>query len=163
MPSKSEVIASISKELRIVAHLTGKLEESHLMFRFTPAQRSTRELLEYLATTAEGAVRFLLTGTREGGKERRKQTEALSLSAFPEAFAQQAKTVETLLEPVSEEEFATRKVRNGQGVELPLGEALFEGIVKQLVGYKTQLFLQAKAAGVSSLATANLWRGEDPS
>jgi len=163
MPSKSEIVTSIAKELRIVAHLAGKLQESHLDFRFTPGQRSTRELLEYLATTAEGAVRFLLTGTREGGEERRKVAEALALSAFPEAFAQQARTVETLLEPLSDEDFATRKVRNGQGVELPLAEALFEGIVKQLVGYKTQLFLQAKAAGVSPLVTANLWRGEDPS
>jgi len=162
MPSKTEIINSIAKELRIVSHLAGKLEESHLGFRFTPGQRSTRELLEYLATTAEGAVRFLLTGTRDGGDLLRKEVEGLSLSAFPDAFARQISTVEKLLEPLTDEEFATRKVRNGQGVELPLAEALFEGIVKQLVGYKTQLFLQAKAAGVAPLGSANLWRGADP-
>lgn len=162
MPTKAEITSSIAKELRIITHLTDKLEDRHLDFRFTPAQRSTRELLEYLAVTTEAAVRFLLTGTRDGDELRRKAASNLSLSDFPQVFATQIQTVQGLLGPLTEEEFATRKTRNGQGVELPLAEALFEGIVKQLVGYKTQLFLQAKAAGVTPLVTSNLWRGVDP-
>jgi hypothetical protein len=161
MPSKSDIISSLAKEARITAHLAAKLRPQDLAFRFTPSQRSTQELLEYLLAHAEGGVSFLLTGSREVGEKRRAAVKGIALAEVPAALAAQQAAVEQLLAPLSESEFATRRVRNGQGVELPLAEALFEGLVKQAVGYKTQLFLQAKASGVSQLATPDLWRGEE--
>ncbi|GDY13452.1 hypothetical protein LBMAG53_23300 [Planctomycetota bacterium] len=163
MPTKTEILSSIAKELRIITHLTRQLQPQHLAFRFTPAQRSTQELLEYLAITSEAAVTWLLNGKQDGWWEQRlAAVRGLALDAFPAVFAAQQQAVERLLAPIDEAAFATRRVRNGQGVELLLSEALFEGIVKQLVGYKTQLFLQAKAAGVVGLGSADLWRGEKP-
>ena len=160
MPTKADIISSITKELRIITHLAAKLQPQHLSFRFTPGQRSTQELLEYLAITTEAAITTLLTGRSAIREELASKARGLPLSRFAETIAAQTQAAETLLAPVSEAEFATKRVRNGQGVELPLAEALFEGITKQLVGYKTQLFLQAKAAGVVGLGSADLWRGE---
>jgi hypothetical protein len=160
MPSKSEILASLAKEARITSHLASRLRPEHLPFRFTPGQRSTQELLEYLATHVENGLSFLLTGSREGADARRAAVKGIALDRIPEALAAQQAAAERLLAPFDEPGFAAHRVRNGQGVELPLAEALFEGLVKQAVGYKTQLFLQAKAAGVSGLGSNDLWRGE---
>jgi hypothetical protein len=160
MPSKSEIIASLAKEARITAHIAAKLRPQDLAFRFTPAQRSTQELLEYLAFHAINQVSFLLTGSRDAGEKRKAAVKNLSLNDLPKALQEQQQAVEALLAPISEQEFANLRVRNAQGVEVALAEALFEGLVKQAVGYKTQLFLQTKAAGVADLATPDLWRGE---
>ena len=161
MPTKADIISSINKELRIIAHLASKLQPQHLSFRFTPGQRSTQELLEYLAITSESAISGLLTGSRSVWEQSSKEVVGLSLAQFATTIAAQQQAVERLLASLSEADFAAKRVKNGQGVELPLPEALFEGITKQLVGYKTQLFLQAKVAGVVGLSSANLWRGED--
>ena len=161
MPTKADITSSIAKELRIITHLAGKLQPQHLSFRFTPGQRSTQELLEYLAITSEAAVTALLTGKSAIWGELAKAATGLPLARFAATIATQQQTVEKLLAPFNEADFAAKRVKNGQGVELPLAEALFEGLAKQLVGYKTQLFLQAKAAGVAGLGSANLWRGED--
>ncbi|GDY14405.1 hypothetical protein LBMAG53_32830 [Planctomycetota bacterium] len=161
MPTKADITSSIAKELRIITHLTSKLQPQHLSFRFTPGQRSTQELLEYLGVTTEGAISELLTGSWAVWEQREKEVEGLPLQRFAAVFAAQQLAAEKLLAPFSEAEFAAKRVKNAQGVERPFAEALFEGVVKQLVGYKTQLFLQAKAAGVAGLGSANLWRGED--
>ena len=160
MPTKSEIIASLAKETRITIHLAQRLRPQDLSFRFTPGQRSTQELLEYLAAHAINAVTFLLSGSRAAGEQRRAEVKGIALDLIPKALNVQQQEVETLLAPLNEAEFAARRVRNGQGLELGLAEALFEGLVKQAIGYKTQLFLQAKAAGVPNLSTPDLWRGE---
>jgi hypothetical protein len=161
MPTKADITSSIAKELRIITHIASKLQPQHLSFRFTPGQRSTQELLEYLAITSEAAISSLINGRSAIWEELAKKAKGLPLADFAATIAAQKAVAEQLLAPFSETDFAAKRVRNGQGVELPLAEALFEGIAKQLVGYKTQLFLQAKAAGVAGLGSANLWRGED--
>ena len=160
MPTKTEIIASLAKETRITIHLVQRLRPQDLSFRFTPCQRSTQELLEYLAAHAVNAVSFLLSGSRAAGEQRRAEVKGIALELVPAALNTQQQEIETLLAPLNESEFATRRVRNGQGIELGLAEALHEGLVKQAIGYKTQLFLQAKAAGVPNLGTPDLWRGE---
>ena len=47
--TKTELIASLRNEVRILLHLAGKVEPSMLDFRPTQKQRSTRELLQYLS------------------------------------------------------------------------------------------------------------------
>ncbi len=160
MPSKSEIIASLAKEVRITSHIAARLRPQDLAFRFTPGQRSTQELLEYIAAHTVSQVSFLLTGSRAGGEQQRAAVKGLALADVAATLAHQQQQVEQLLAPLSEEQFQALRVKNGQGIEVSLVEALFEGIVKQAVGYKTQLFLQAKAAGVTDLATPDLWRGE---
>jgi len=162
MLTKTEVLNSIAKEMKIVSHLATKLQAQQLSYRITPAQRSTQELLEYVAIMAEGGVAMLLSGSWEHFGARAKAIGGTTLDHFPAAFAIQLQNVEKLLAPLSDAEFSARRVKNPQGIEMALPEALFEGVVKQLVGYKMQLFLQVKASGHPELTTPNLWRGEDP-
>ena len=45
----SERIGALQHEVRILLHLAGKIERSMLSYRPTPKQRSTLELLQYMA------------------------------------------------------------------------------------------------------------------
>ena len=47
--TKEELIASLQNEVRILVHLAGKVDTSKLDYRPTPKQRSTLELLQYMA------------------------------------------------------------------------------------------------------------------
>jgi hypothetical protein len=47
--TKSELLASLQKEVRILLHLASKIDRSQLDYRPTPKQRSTLELLQYLS------------------------------------------------------------------------------------------------------------------
>ena len=50
--TKSELVALLQKEVRLLLHLTSKIEPAALDYRPTPKQRSTIELLRYLTTMA---------------------------------------------------------------------------------------------------------------
>ena len=45
--TKSELIASLQNEVRILQHLASKIDRAKLDYRPTPKQRSTIELLQY--------------------------------------------------------------------------------------------------------------------
>ena len=61
--TKEEVIAQLQKEVRILLHLATKIDAAHLDYRPTPKQRSTLEVLHYLAYM--GPV--LIKAVRAGG------------------------------------------------------------------------------------------------
>jgi hypothetical protein len=74
----------------------------------------------------------------------------------------QLTAVERLLAVVPDAEFPTRMVKTPAGDPIPLASALLEFPLKWAPAYRMQLFLQAKAAGLSELNSSNLWRGHDP-
>src|SRR6266487_1405633 len=45
----SELVAMLQQEVRILLHLAGKVDPSMLGYRPTPKQRSTLELMQYMA------------------------------------------------------------------------------------------------------------------
>src|SRR2546421_738623 len=47
--TKSELIGALQQEVRILVHLAGKVDRSMVDYRPTPKQRSTLELLQYMA------------------------------------------------------------------------------------------------------------------
>src|SRR5262245_19107086 len=47
--TRDELIATLQQEIRILLHLAGKVDAAMLDYRPTPRQRSTIELLRYLA------------------------------------------------------------------------------------------------------------------
>jgi hypothetical protein len=47
--TKSELMASLQNEVRILLHLATKVDRSQLDYRPTPKQRSTMALLRYLS------------------------------------------------------------------------------------------------------------------
>src|ERR1700737_2035902 len=61
--TKEELIASLQNEVRILVHLAGKVDKSKLDYRPTPTQRSTLELLQYMAIMGPSLLAVLKTGS----------------------------------------------------------------------------------------------------
>src|ERR1700682_4602776 len=61
--TKEELIASLQHEVRILVHLAGKVDKSKVDYRPTPKQRSTLELLQYMAIMGPTQVALIKAGT----------------------------------------------------------------------------------------------------
>ena len=60
--TKSELIGSLENEVRILLHLSSKIDRSMLDYRPTPKQRSIFELLRYLSLMGPMLVKFAKSG-----------------------------------------------------------------------------------------------------
>src|SRR3981189_3680002 len=60
--TKEELISSLRREVRILLHLAGKVDKSKLDYRPTPKQRSTLELLQYMAIMGPTQVAIIKSG-----------------------------------------------------------------------------------------------------
>src|SRR5215813_5924824 len=56
--TKSELIASLQNEVRILLHLAGKIDRTKLDYRPTAKQRSTIELLKYLSMMGPTIIEY---------------------------------------------------------------------------------------------------------
>jgi hypothetical protein len=56
--TKSELIAALQNEVRILLHLASKIDRARLDYRPTPNQRSTIELLRYLSMMGPRWLQF---------------------------------------------------------------------------------------------------------
>ena len=56
--TKAELISLLQKEVRLLLHLTTKIDAAALDYRPTPKQRSTIELLRYLTTSGPALVQY---------------------------------------------------------------------------------------------------------
>ena len=72
--TKDEVIAQLQKEVRILLHLATKIDRTKLDYRPTPKQRSTIELLRYLAMMGPTLAKATRAGSfdPEAGRLRRR-------------------------------------------------------------------------------------------
>jgi hypothetical protein len=161
MLTKSEVLAAVRSETVIVTHLVGKLEAKHLDFRFTPPQRSTIELLRYLAISSQCLLEYALTGSWDRWDELEPQSVQYGLGDIACALARQQSAIERRLQPLSDQRWATMRAWMPSGPRIPLPQACLRHLVTMPTAYRMQLFLQAKASGLAELGSANLWRGVD--
>ena len=60
--TKSELIASLQNEVRILLHLASKIDRAKVDYRPTPKQRSTIELLKYLSMMGPALVQATKAG-----------------------------------------------------------------------------------------------------
>jgi hypothetical protein len=161
MLTKPEFLAALKRETTILSHLAAQLKPRHLAFRLTPPQRSTLELLQYLTINAQAGVGYYLTGSWDHWDDLEAASKGVNLRNFPVALKAQERSVSRMLATVSED-WSTRLVRpmSGKGRPIPLATALFETTLTMCIGYRMQLFLQAKAAGLAKLGSADLWAGK---
>lgn len=162
MLTKPEFLAALKRETTILCHLASRLRAKHLAFRFTPAQRSTLELLQYLTINAQAGVTYYLRGSWDHWEALAASAKAVDLASFPAALKAQERAVARLLAPVSDKAWRTLQVKpmSGKGRKLALDVALFETSLTMCIGYRMQLFLQAKAAGLPKLKSSDLWAGK---
>lgn len=159
--TKTDILASLTRETAIVKHLATKLKLRHLSHRFSPEQRSIAELLVYLAVQLEGTVAWFLDGTWDRWEQLEGSVKNLKPKTFATAMDRQLASVKKKLAKISDTDLAKKQVKAPSGEIIPLGTALVEYTLKFAVAYRMQLFLQAKHAGVEKLSSANLWHGKD--
>ena len=160
--TKSELIASLQNEVRILLHLASKVDPAALDYRPAPKQRSTMELLQYLTIMGPELIRFAKAGAfdvaawtvaEQAAKERDFDQTIAAIRAQRKEYA-------GLLEDVSDEAF--RQDITMFGNTLSRGAFIVNLVLSGCAAYRTQLFLYLKACGRDELSTMNLWAGVDP-
>lgn len=158
--TKSELIASLQNEVRILLHLCSKIEPQMLDYRPTPKQRSTIELLRYL--TVMGPA--LVTAAKQGFDpaawgEADQAAQARNFEQTVAALAAHADTYAALLGGYTDADF--REEIEMFGRKMTRGSFLVNSVLSACAAYRTQLFLYLKACGRDELNTMNLWAGID--
>ena len=162
--TKSELIASLQNEVRILLHLGSKIDRSMLDYRPTPKQRSTLELLKYLSTMGPMMIRYALA--KDGAFDRDAWTkvgqaaEARDFDQTLEAIAAHVDEYATLLANVTDADFRS-EMTTFDGGKTTRGAFIVNLVLCGCAAYRTQLFLYLKACGREELGTSNLWRGAD--
>jgi hypothetical protein len=158
--TKSELIASLQNEVRILLHLCSKLEPRMLDYRPTPKQRSAVELLKYLTvmgpalvTAAKKGFDPEAWGAADAAARTRNYDETLA------ALAAQSETYAQLLADYTDDDF--REEIEMFGRRMTRGSFLVNSVLSACAAYRTQLFLYLKACGREELNTMNLWAGVD--
>ena len=160
--TKPELLAALQQEVRILLHLTTKIEPTMIDYRPTPKQRSTLELLKYLSLMGPGLIQGIKAGGFDQAAWAAAQQEAAArdfdqtvaaIAAHEEAYA-------TLLADMSDADFRTEIEMFGR--KGSRGAIIVNMVLGGCAAYRTQLFCYLKACGREELGTMNLWAGVDP-
>jgi hypothetical protein len=163
--TKEELIAALQQEVRILVHLTGKVDQTKLDYRPTAKQRSTLELLQYLAIMGPTLLVIFKTG-----KFDRETLSAIFGPAVAKSKAMNFQEVTAAIQDQSGE--YTRLLADWTDADFRAGIDMFGNqttrgamIVNLVLGghaaYRTQLFCYLKTCGRDELNTMNLWSGVD--
>ena len=160
--TKSELIASLQKEVQILLHLAGKVDRDKLDYRPTPKQRSTLELLRYLSMMGPTIVRWSLDPKQDFAiwTQAAQEADARGFDQTVAAIAHQRDEYATLLGNLSDADFRT-EITSFDGSKTSRGSFLVNLVLSGCAAYRTQLFLYLKACGREELSTYNLWAGMD--
>lgn len=165
--TKEELIASLRQEVRILLHLAGKVDKSKLDYRPTPKQRSTLELLQYMAIMGPTQLAVIKTGVFDraalsaawGPAEAAAKT--MSFDQAVSAIQKQSDEYTRLLGEWTEADF--RSEIDMFGTKSTRGSLLVNLVLSAHAAYRTQLFCYLKSCGREELDTMNLWAGVDSS
>ena len=163
--TKEELIAALRNEVRILVHLAGKVDQSKLDYRPTPKQRSTLELLQYMAIMGPTQLAVIRTGVFD--------RSALSGAWTPAEAAAKTMTFDEVVSAIQKQsdEFALllggwtdadfRSEIDVFGRKSSRGSLLVNLVLSGYAAYRTQLFCYLKSCGREELNTMNLWAGVD--
>jgi hypothetical protein len=160
--TKSELISSLQKEVRILAHLAGKVDAKVADYRPTPKQRSTLELLRYMSIMGPQMVQAAKAGGFDGAVwgAALKESETRNLQQTVASLAGQGEVYAKLLGDMSEADLRA-EMNNFDGSKISKGAFIVNLVLAGHAAYRTQLFLYLKANGHDELSTYNLWQGVD--
>lgn len=159
--NKSELLASLQNEVRILLHLASKVEPERLDYRPTSNQRSTLELMRYLSMMGPALVRAAKAGAFDESDWTAAEKEA-STKTFDQAvetIRTHSETYKTLLSDISDDAF--RAEIDMFGEKTTRGSAFINLVLCSCTAYRMQLFLYLKASGREELNSMNLWSGVD--
>lgn len=160
--TREELVSSLQHEVRILEHLAGKIGPDVLDYRPSPKQRSTLELLRYLAMMGPALVDVARSGVFDGAAWNviDRGTHGFGLDEARAAIGAQAATYARVIGGMSDDELRGQIAPWGQPVSR--GAFIVNFVLAGHAAYRTQLFLYLKACGRSELGTSNLWDGVDP-
>lgn len=157
MITKDQFIASMLHETSVIKHLFTKIPDTAFDYKPTEGQRSTLELLQYLAFVGTTAIDFF-NGNASAFENFDAKKQTVTRENFLETFTAEEMKIKELLDAMTEEQLMEEAT--AFGMTSPRAIHLFN-ILKWLVAYKMQLFLYIKANGVTDIGTPNLWGGKD--
>ena len=159
--TKSELIASLQHEVRVLLHLASKIDRATLDYRPTPKQRSTIELLKYLSVMGPALVQAAQAGTFDPAvwTVAEKAAAARDFDQTLAAIAAHADTYAALIGKMSDADFRTEIEMFGS--KTTRGAFIVNLVLCGCAAYRTQIFLYLKACGRDELSTMNLWAGVD--
>jgi hypothetical protein len=159
--TKSELIASLQNEVRILLHLSSKIDRSMLDYRPAPKQRSTIELLKYLSVMGPILVKFAKAGAFDPAQFtiEEKAAAARDFDQTLAAIAGHRDVYASLLGDMSDADFRVEIEMFGN--KTTRGAFIVNLVLCGCAAYRTQLFLYLKANGREELSTMNLWAGVD--
>jgi hypothetical protein len=159
--TRDEVIAQLQKEVRILLHLASKIDRRQLDYRPTPKQRSTLELLRYLANMGPLLVKAIKSGAFdvEGWQAATAKANAADFDQVLAMIRAQESEYASLLGSWTEADFRGSIEMFGRSATR--AALLLELVLNGCAAYRTQLFLYLKACGREELGTSNLWGGVD--
>jgi len=160
--SKSELIASLQNEVRILLHLADKVDARSLDYRPTPKQRSTIEWLRYLSIMGPALASAAKSGTFDGEAwgAATKASTTMDLDHVKAAIAAQDATLATIVGSIPDSDFQTPIEMFGR--KHTKGTFLVNMVIGGYAAYRTQIFQHLKSCGREELNTRNLWAGVDP-
>jgi hypothetical protein len=163
--TRDELIEALKQEVRILVHLAGKVAPSEQSYRPTPKQRSTLELLQYMAIMgptqiaiikADGFNRPALSATWSPAEAAAK---AMTFEQAVDAIRRQADDYTREFSGWSDEDF--RREVDMFGRKFSRGALIVSLVINGHAAYRTQFFLYLKSCGHDELGTMNLWGGAD--
>jgi hypothetical protein len=163
--TRTELIASLQNEVRIFVHLAGKVDRSKLDYRPTPKQRSTLELLQYMAIMGPTQVAVIQAGvfTRPAlsgaWSPAEAAAKAMSFDEAVDAIREQSDEYARVLNEWTDEDFRSKV--DMFGTKSTRGSLLVSLVLSGFAAYRTQLFCYLKSCGREELSTVNLWAGVD--
>lgn len=159
--TKSDLLTSLQNEVRILLHLAGKIDRTHIDYRPTAKQRSTLELLRYLSVMGPLLIRWA-NGQADGATwaAAQKEAETHDFDQIVATIAGHAQIYETLLAGMSDDAFRV-EVSDFDGSKTSRGVFIIKYVLQGHAAYRTQLFLYLKSCGCHELNTRNLWGGVD--
>ena len=163
--TKEELISSLQNEVRILVHLAGKVDPSKLDYRPTARQRSTLELLQYMAIMGPTQVAIIKTGTFDRAalsavwRPMEEKAKTMSYDQAVAAIQKQSDEYARALGDWTEADF--RGDVDMFGRISSRGALLVNLVLAGHAAYRTQLFCYLKACGRDELSTMNLWGGSD--
>jgi hypothetical protein len=161
MYTKEQIWNSISNDMRIIKHLFTKIPEGQENYKPTEKQRSTLELLQYIAVSSIASTRVILENNPSLYSEYAEKGKLVTMDNFVEMIDKQEAEMLEFFNKYTEEELNTEIDLWGTGVMEKKSDLFLNMIVKTIPAYKMQLFLYIKSSGNTNIGTSNLWRGMD--
>ena len=160
MISKQMLIDKLQNEVRILKHLASKATTPELLeFKFSEHQRTTAQWMAYIAIVGSASAKDMINDDASGFETFTENLENFDSANFASIIDKDIAETVAILEATPDEKFAEQKTMRGAMTDTRAGHIL--SVYSLYVAYKTQIFLQLKAAGLKDLGTMNLWGGMD--